>query len=719
MRRIASGAFIAPLPIAIGAALLIFISSGVILSWHFPQFFPSLYPYATLMAYNTAVSFLLCGLALVTLINQLRQIGIILTLGLLILSAIRITEMLFDLPLNSDHWYKMLLSAPITVSMPTSSITFITFIFTAITLLLLFSRPLTPRKILITAFIALIIATIACSIMIGHSLHLFPSSVWTGRKMSPHTALCFFSYAAAIITSLYPHILNAFTRLNFFNRLTIGFMFMSILFIGIGSIGILQINSVAAISQKLYQEPLQANNAALRIKNYIGLLNRTIKNIAINPELAKLHQYRPVLEQTIINTERDIDKFTHSEEYTPDLQRLRHHFSNWTLLVDTLFQQLEQGNFEQYQRNALNENQRNIVILEQICDSIIERTQAEMAELNNEAIRSQHHAENLMLIIISGFLIVGVFVSALLTRSLNEQLNKVRAAMLNIAQGQGDTLIPFLDYPHEIGDMARTLEVFAQNVNERKKNANLLIEHQKELERTNQQLASTNKELETFAYVASHDLKSPLRGIAQLSTWIEEDLESKEFTEVNKHTTMLRNRILRMEKLLDDMLVFYRAGKTEGVLSHIDVAHMASELFDIQNTKPGLRLELAKNLPSFDTLKTPFEQTLRNLFSNAIKHHDTDEGVISLNARIIDENFYEFSVSDDGPGIPFKFQERVFGMFQTLKSRDELEGSGMGLALIKKIVETYGGTISVFSEGRGCCFTFTWPIHIKRKQSHD
>ena len=143
------------------------------------------------------------------------------------------------------------------------------------------------------------------------------------------------------------------------------------------------------------------------------------------------------------------------------------------------------------------------------------------------------------------------------------------------------------------------------------------------------------------------------------------------------------------------------------------------KLFDIQNTKPGLRLVLAENLPSIDTLKTPFEQTLRNLFSNAIKHHDAAEGVISVNARILDNNFYEFSVSDDGPGIPSKFQKRVFGMFQTLKSRDELEGSGMGLALIKKIVETYGGTISVYSEGRGCCFTFTWPQIIKRKQNHD
>lgn len=710
---------IASVPPAVGAVLLTLISCGVMIIWHIPSLFPSVYPYATLMAYSTAVSFLLCGLALITLIKQLRQLGIILAFGLLVLSSIRIIELLFDLSLASTHWYQALLPTTDTIPIPTSSITSITFIFVAISLLVLFSRSLSPTKILITAFVVLIIGTIATSILIGHSLDLFPSSVWAGHKMSVHTALCFFAYAAAIISALYPHILTAFTRLKFFNRLTLGFMFMSILFLGIGSIGILQINSVAAISQKLYEGPLKINSAALRIKNYIGLLNRTIKNLAINPELAQQNQHRATLEQTIAKTKYEIDQIQHNKEYRSDLLNLRNHFSEWTALVDSFFQLLEQGNIEQYQQNALNENQYKIASLEKICESIILRTQSEMAQLNTEAIQTKHHASNLMLINIVGFLIVGIFVAALLTRSLNQQLNKVRTAMLSIAQGQSETPIPFLDYPHEIGDMARTLEVFAQNVNERNKNADLLVAHQQELEKTNQQLASTNKELETFAYVASHDLKSPLRGIAQLSTWIEEDLESKEFSEVNKHTSMLRNRIMRMEKLLDDMLEFYRAGRTDGTVSRVDVAQMARELFDIQNTKPGLRLALAENLPSIDTLKTPFEQTLRNLFSNAIKHHDTAEGVISLNARIIDSNFYEFSVSDDGPGIPLKFQERVFGMFQTLKSRDELEGSGMGLALIKKIVETYGGKIRVVSEGRGCCFTFTWPIHIKRKPSHD
>jgi PAS domain S-box-containing protein len=281
------------------------------------------------------------------------------------------------------------------------------------------------------------------------------------------------------------------------------------------------------------------------------------------------------------------------------------------------------------------------------------------------------------------------------------------------------------EFPLEIGlapiETEEGTKVLASivDISERKKAEQILKEHQQELERYNSRLSQTNKELETFAYVASHDLKSPLRGIAQLSSWIEEDLAEKDFSNIENHTSMLRNRIQRMEKLLDDLLIFYRAGKIDGNLAKVDIGHMAKELFEIQNNKPGLQLELGVNLPTLTTLSTPFEQVLRNLFSNAIKHHDHDQGKIQFSCRDIDRHFYEFSVCDDGPGIPQQFQERIFGMFQTLKPRDELEGSGMGLALIKKIVENYGGTIVVSSEGRGCCFRFTWPKNIKRNNNND
>jgi len=249
--------------------------------------------------------------------------------------------------------------------------------------------------------------------------------------------------------------------------------------------------------------------------------------------------------------------------------------------------------------------------------------------------------------------------------------------------------------------------------------AKILSKRKLELERSNHELERSNKELETFAYVASHDLKSPLRGIAQLSTWIEEDLANNEHSAVLGHTALLRNRIQRMEKLLDDLLIFYRAGKSEGNLMTVNVNQMINEIFEIQNNKPGLHIELINELPTLNTLSTPLELVIRNLLSNAIKHHDKQEGVIQVSSRDVDSEYVEFSVSDDGPGIPEKFHHRIFGMFQTLKPRDELEGSGMGLALIKKIIDTYGGSVTLKSEGRGACFSFSWPKNIRRREDHD
>jgi signal transduction histidine kinase len=215
-------------------------------------------------------------------------------------------------------------------------------------------------------------------------------------------------------------------------------------------------------------------------------------------------------------------------------------------------------------------------------------------------------------------------------------------------------------------------------------------------------------------------LKSPLRGIFLLSQWIEEDLQAGKAAVLAEHMTLMRNRVQRMENLLDDLLTYSRVGRLEGALGMVNVAELARSLFELQAPPPGFRLELAADLPSFSTLGTPFEQVLRNLLSNAVKHHDRAEGAVRLDSAPVGEDFYAFTVSDDGPGIAPQYQERVFGMFQTLKPRDVVEGSGMGLALVKKIVERYGGRVVLRSDGvRGCAVTFTWPCTLAGRAKDD
>ena len=225
-------------------------------------------------------------------------------------------------------------------------------------------------------------------------------------------------------------------------------------------------------------------------------------------------------------------------------------------------------------------------------------------------------------------------------------------------------------------------------------------------------LARSNKDLDDFAYVASHDLKAPLRGIDQLATWVVEDIEEGNLEEIPDHLKMMRNRIGRLETLLSDLLTYSRANHQKVSFSVINSHMLVNDLFMLVAPLNGFTLTINDQLPTFSTFKAPFEQVIRNLLSNAIKHHHKEEGGIEVGC--IDTGlFYEFSIKDDGPGISLQYQEDIFKMFKTLRPRDEAEGSGMGLALIKKIVEHYSGEVRIeSSEGQGCTFYFTWPKEI-------
>ena len=223
-------------------------------------------------------------------------------------------------------------------------------------------------------------------------------------------------------------------------------------------------------------------------------------------------------------------------------------------------------------------------------------------------------------------------------------------------------------------------------------------------------LRRSNAELEKFAYVASHDLKAPLRGIDNLATWIEEDLEeASEETRENLH--LMRGRIARLEALLDDLLAYSRVGRGKHAVAEVDVTDLVHEIADLQEGANSFELDIAEPLPVFETARAPLRQVLINLIGNAAKHCDKPGVRISVRAEVSDE-FFAFEVTDDGPGIEVIHQEKIFEMFQTLRPRDMVEGSGMGLAIVKKLIESVGGHIHVRSDpaqAPGATFRFTWP----------
>ena len=230
-------------------------------------------------------------------------------------------------------------------------------------------------------------------------------------------------------------------------------------------------------------------------------------------------------------------------------------------------------------------------------------------------------------------------------------------------------------------------------------------------------LSRSNTDLEQFAYVASHDLKSPLRAIDSLASWLQEDLQEVLTGESRQHFDLLRQRTHRMEQLLDDLLAYSRAGRTPAEIAEVSLGALVHEIVDLIAPPAGFTIEMVEPAPFLVTAVTPLRQVLTNLIANAIKHHDRADGIIKVSARE-DGPRWEFAVSDDGPGIPAEFHERIFGMFQTLRPRDEVEGSGIGLALVRRIVTRYGGKVTVeCPPPRGTVFRFSWPKTISQDDS--
>jgi len=232
---------------------------------------------------------------------------------------------------------------------------------------------------------------------------------------------------------------------------------------------------------------------------------------------------------------------------------------------------------------------------------------------------------------------------------------------------------------------------------------------QLELEAKQEELLRSNKDLEQFAYVASHDLKAPLRAIELLVQWIVEGLAGYDANNVQENLALLGKRTQRLNRLLDDLLAYSRAGRKVGAHRMADTHALVLDVVQMLNPPAGFTVSIEGKLPAFKTHPIPLEQVLRNLISNAVKHHPGPEGRVVVSCQE-ERDHYVYSILDDGEGIPQQYADRVFEMFQTLKPRDQVEGSGMGLAIVNRIVQWQSGRVwfEPAPVGRGTVFKFQW-----------
>jgi PAS domain S-box-containing protein len=222
-------------------------------------------------------------------------------------------------------------------------------------------------------------------------------------------------------------------------------------------------------------------------------------------------------------------------------------------------------------------------------------------------------------------------------------------------------------------------------------------------------LERSNADLDQFAYVASHDLKAPLRGIGKLAEWLEEDLGEKLVGESRRHLELMRRRVQRMEGLVDGILAYARAGRTREEPDLVEPQKLLQDVSELLVVRAPARVELVGNVAPFTTERVPFEQVLLNLVGNSIKHGKRDD--ILVEVQMVEEgDSVRLRVSDNGPGIPQQYHERVWEIFQTLEPRDQVESTGIGLSLVKKVVEGRGGRVWLESEpNAGTTFHVVWP----------
>jgi len=247
------------------------------------------------------------------------------------------------------------------------------------------------------------------------------------------------------------------------------------------------------------------------------------------------------------------------------------------------------------------------------------------------------------------------------------------------------------------------------DITARKKAEQALEKLNADLRTTVQELRRSNIELQDFAYITAHDLKAPLRAIGTLSDWLASDYSDKFDEQGKEQIRLLKGRVSRMNELIDSILRYSEIGRSARHMEKVNLNMLIPEIIAQISPPENFDIIIDGELPIVVCEKIRLMQVFQNLIINAIKYTDKPQGKIRIGC-IEEDDFWKFSVADNGPGIAGQYHGKIFKMFQTLATSDECRSTGIGLAVVKKIVELYGGNIWVESEvGKGSTFWFTLP----------
>lgn len=309
-------------------------------------------------------------------------------------------------------------------------------------------------------------------------------------------------------------------------------------------------------------------------------------------------------------------------------------------------------------------------------------------ERKNQLVRSIAYTHQLSLTFIILTFIVGLIASVLLLWNILRRIKSMVKLAEEISRGYFNTVT---DTRHdELTSLSSSLNTMSLR-----------------LKRNIEELERKNTELDQFAYVVSHDLKAPVRGISNIVLWINEDMGDELSPKLKEYLNVIPERAKRMEDLINGLLDYARLSE-KNAPEKVDVGKLVQEITD-SIVPRHFHIE-THGLPEMMTERIKLGQVLTNLISNAVKYTDREDAMIRIHCKELAAE-YHFTVSDNGIGIEEEYHEKVFEIFQTLRKKNAKESTGIGLAIAKKIIEDHNGTITIKSkEGHGAEFIFTWPV---------
>jgi two-component system sensor histidine kinase/response regulator len=264
-------------------------------------------------------------------------------------------------------------------------------------------------------------------------------------------------------------------------------------------------------------------------------------------------------------------------------------------------------------------------------------------------------------------------------------------------QGYEEGAVDYLHKPLDINIVKAKVAVFEK-----------LYRSKKELKIYVEKTQQINKQLDEFVYIVSHDLKAPLRGLSSVTSFLEDELGADLKPEVRDLLEMVKSRTVRMQNLIDGILHYSRMANNKTEKETVKLSEVITNIIDLLSVPNHVRIEYPDKLPVLFDEKIKLHEVFQNLISNAIKYNNKEKAEVKI-ASVDKGNHYEFSIMDNGIGIKEEHFDKIFGVFQTLQSKDKQESTGIGLTIVKKIIEQQGGKVWIESKiGEGSTFRFTW-----------